>query len=165
MHGAALDGMEFRQTASPICAVSTIDSISVRPDRLEVLFHGRGNPVSFSWFWLRDHCRDEVCTHPHTGQRQLDTAAIPPGIRPRGARIDDDGESVEVDWGDHRSRYTARFLAALACPADTEPVPIPWDGRQWRNPGQSSRSPGSLGRTLANCAGYSICWPNTASVS
>lgn len=106
-----------------------------------------------------------MCTHPHTGQRQLDTAAIPPGIQPKSARIDEDGNSVEVDWGDHRSRYTATFLASLAYPADTKPVPVLWDARQWEKTrpavpfaGLTEGDIGELRRLLEMVAEYGVCF-------
>ncbi|MEM7143016.1 MAG: TauD/TfdA family dioxygenase [Actinomycetota bacterium] len=60
---------------------------TVRIDDLEI--HAR---------WLRDHGDDAGSVHPETGQRQVDTFAIPVDIAATAVRVD--ATVAEIDWSD-----------------------------------------------------------------
>ncbi|GAA5841725.1 hypothetical protein JCM9279_003083 [Rhodotorula babjevae] len=55
-----------------------------------------GTSTSFSYTWLRDHCREDRSYHPATRQRLVDTPKIPAGYRPDAVRSDERG--VYITW-------------------------------------------------------------------
>jgi trimethyllysine dioxygenase len=55
-----------------------------------------GEAARLPSFWLRDHCLCDVCSHPHTHQRQLDTFALDPSIKAVSAESTVDG--LHVTW-------------------------------------------------------------------
>lgn len=77
-----------------------IENIAATNDGLEVCFSDRDVPVSFSWFWVRDHGTDEASLDPETRQRKVDTFSIPRDITPVDVQISDDFDQIEIDWPD-----------------------------------------------------------------
>ena len=67
-----------------------IESIVPTDAGLDVVFAGSDSPVTFTWFWLRDHGVDDASLDPRTLQRRVDTFSIPADIAPMHVRIDDD---------------------------------------------------------------------------
>ncbi|BGP25914.1 hypothetical protein JCM10295v2_004856 [Rhodotorula toruloides] len=57
---------------------------------------GNGAETTFSYIWLRDHCREERSFHPQTKQRLIDTFKIPSDYRPSAARTTEEG--LIVTW-------------------------------------------------------------------
>ncbi|GAA5866356.1 hypothetical protein JCM8547_000750 [Rhodosporidiobolus lusitaniae] len=55
-----------------------------------------GATTSFSYVWLRDHCREERSYHPKTKQRLVDTYLIPENIKPASLRIENEG--LYITW-------------------------------------------------------------------
>ena len=81
--------------------------------------------------WLRDNCPCPQCRHPGSGQRLLETAAIPVSIHPAHRRPLPGGD-LAVEWspGGHQSLYPAAFLrpyASAAAGPPTHPAPIAWE--------------------------------------
>jgi trimethyllysine dioxygenase len=70
----------------------------------------------YPWLWLRDHAHDDATMHPVTQQRQLDTAAVPAGLRAGSATIE--GDVVRVAWhgGDEISEIPVAFLHRFRSP-------------------------------------------------
>ncbi|GAA5832341.1 hypothetical protein JCM11251_006415 [Rhodosporidiobolus azoricus] len=58
-----------------------------------------GRVWSPSWFWLRDHCREERSFHPKTRQRLVDVFKIPADIAPESVKETEDG--LVVVWPEH----------------------------------------------------------------
>ncbi|KAL3664044.1 hypothetical protein V7S43_010930 [Phytophthora oleae] len=56
-----------------------------------------GASAKFHKLWLRDHCQCELCTHPDTRQRQLDTASIPMDTPFHRVEVTNAG-AVAIDW-------------------------------------------------------------------
>lgn len=86
----------------------------VRTDTgLDVVFADGGEPVSFSWFWLRDHGVDDASLDPATLQRRVDTFTIPGDIAPSDVAIDEANEEILIDWPDApQTRITGHVLAS-----------------------------------------------------
>lgn len=59
---------------------------------------GKGDVVTYPWFWLRDHGEDRESQDERTLQRQIDTFSIDEGIRARSARLSSDGTMVFLQW-------------------------------------------------------------------
>ena len=98
---------------------------------LEVVWD-TGERTSYPWLWLRDHATDPQSYDSRSGQRELYTAGLDPGIRGLAARLSPDGHSVEIDWpdGPRGVAYDAGFLwrfrapaPAAASPDRRQPVP------------------------------------------
>jgi DUF971 family protein len=71
-----------------------------------------GHPSRFHAIWLRDGCLCPACAHPGTGQRLLETGAIPDDLALASARVNPDGD-VEVAWADgHAGVYPTAWLRA-----------------------------------------------------
>jgi gamma-butyrobetaine dioxygenase len=69
-----------------------------------------GHASRFHAIWLRDGCLCPACAHPGTGQRLLETGALPDGVALGSARLTSAGD-VEVAWGDgHASVYPTAWL-------------------------------------------------------
>lgn len=83
--------------------------------------------ADFHWFWLRHN--SELDRHPLTHERIVCSSELPLDPRPRDVRIAENGESLDVDWGDRAdgkvSRYAAVWLQAYAYAADRPTVPPP----------------------------------------
>src|SRR5688572_6042715 len=94
-----------------------IRQFSMAERQIEVAW-ADGHHSTFHALWLRDNCGCPECRHP-SGQRLLDTLAIPADIAPASVNAHDG--SVEIVWGNdgHRSTYTARWLRAH-CYTDNE---------------------------------------------
>ncbi len=98
---------------------------------LEVVWD-TGERASYPWFWLRDHATDPQSYDSRSGQRELYTAGLDPGIRGLAARLGSDGHSVEIDWpdGPQSVAYDAEFLWRFRAPAPAAAAPDrrrPWD--------------------------------------
>ena len=98
---------------------------------LEVVWD-TGEQASYPWLWLRDHATDAESYDPRSGQRELYTAGLDPGIRGLAARLVSDGQSVEIDWPDGPLgvAYEAQFLWRFRAPAPAAAAPDrrrPWD--------------------------------------
>lgn len=57
-----------------------------------------GATARFHKLWLRDHCRCELCMHPETQQRQLDTASIPMDMPLQDLEVVAAGSAVAINW-------------------------------------------------------------------
>ncbi|GAA5933087.1 hypothetical protein JCM3775_005310 [Rhodotorula graminis] len=68
-----------------------------------------GSTTSFSYVWLRDHCREERSYHPATRQRLVDTPKIPADYRPDAVRSDERGIYVTWPNSSFESTYESFF--------------------------------------------------------
>ena len=89
---------------------------------LEVVWD-TGEQAIYPWLWLRDHATDAQSYDPHSGQRELYTAGLDPGIRGLAARLGAAGHSVEIDRPDGPLgiAYDAQFLWRFRAPAPAAP--------------------------------------------
>jgi len=73
---------------------------------------GDGHQSLFHYVWLRDNCPCPQSRHA-SGQRLVETAAIPLDIRPHSLHVDESG-AIAVVWANdgHTSRYEAAWLRA-----------------------------------------------------
>jgi [2-(trimethylamino)ethyl]phosphonate dioxygenase len=103
-------------------------SRAVRERILDLALAGRdlairwadGHASRFHAIWLRDGCLCPACAHPGTGQRLLETAAIPDGVALASARLTPGGD-IEATWASdgHPSLYPAAWLRRHCyCDAD-----------------------------------------------
>jgi gamma-butyrobetaine dioxygenase len=90
-----------------------------RSDRALAIRWADGHASRFHAIWLRDGCLCPACAHPGTGQRLLETGALPDGVALGSARLTSTGD-VEVAWSDdHASVYPAAWLRRHCyCDAD-----------------------------------------------
>ncbi len=99
---------------------------ALEPDEagLEVVWDS-GEQARYSWFWLRDHATDAESYDSRSGQRELYTAGLDPGIRGLAARLGADGRSVEIDWpdGPQSVTYDAGFLWRFRAPGPAATAP------------------------------------------
>ena len=65
-----------------------------------------GRKNCFPFLWLRDNCAKNF--HPQTQERVFDMMTVPLDIRPVTLKLA--GDSVEIDWGNHNSSYSADWL-------------------------------------------------------
>ena len=88
-----------------------------------------GPAAAVSLFWLRDHCPSPQSHHPETGQRLLDTFALPERIEAERVALEEGGRVLRIEWAheDHVSRFEAGFLAGLR----TAPEALPIQRRTW----------------------------------
>lgn len=128
---------------SPGEATRHVERIVLKDDGLEVLFPGDTTPVTFSWFWLRDHGIDEASLDPETLQRRVDTFAIPADTRPVNVRIDEMREEVFIDWDDApQTRISGRLLAsALGRTDETRELASPVERVLWDRQAPLARMP------------------------
>jgi len=87
-------------TARPATPTGFLETVVTTEHGIDVVFAAGEGPVSFSWFWLRDHGIDEASLDPRTLQRRVDTFSIPADITPKNVRISDDLNEVVIDWHD-----------------------------------------------------------------
>ena len=107
--------------------------VTVRDGRLELQW-GDGHRSAFHGVWLRDNCPCPACRHPGTGQRLLETAALPDDVRLRGALAGADG--VRVTWGDgHAAVFDPGWLRAH-CYCDADRAGAGARHRFWRAEGR-----------------------------
>ncbi|MCP3140773.1 TauD/TfdA family dioxygenase [Pyxidicoccus xibeiensis] len=98
-------------------------------DFLRVYFTEGAGPrhADFHWFWLRHN--SELDRHPLTRERIVCSSELPFELRPRDARVSEDGSAVDIDWGDRAdgqvSRYAAAWLLTHAYAADRAAAPPP----------------------------------------
>ncbi|MFO1056442.1 MAG: trimethyllysine dioxygenase [Dongiaceae bacterium] len=102
-----------------------IGAAALRGDEVEIAWRDGGAPTRFPLIWLADHDHAPESLHPDTGQRLLDTAAIPPDLKAAGLELRDDGALLTIAWQGGRapSRLPARFLHAMALAGGAEPEP------------------------------------------
>ncbi len=103
------------------------DSVAV------TLADGRRHRLPF--LWLRDHCACADCLHPETGQRLLDTFALPAELAVDS--LESSPQELTIRWSDgHVSRHPAGRLAdALAEPE--APALTLWRGDELADDGPS----------------------------
>jgi len=94
-----------------------VAALEIAEDGLAITWTG-GPPASrYPWLWLRDHGHEPATLHPVTGQRQLDTAAVPADIGASGASLADDGLTLEVIWSTgEQSCFPLEFLWQFRAP-------------------------------------------------
>jgi gamma-butyrobetaine dioxygenase len=113
----------------------TLAAISVE-DRTVTVRWTDGHAGVYHAVWLRDSCQCPACGHPETGQRLLETGALPADLRLATARVAPDG-ALDVVWAadGHASRFSPAWLRHHCyCEADRaarRPRPRTWraDGR------------------------------------
>lgn len=90
--------------------------VDAAPTGLTIAFAGGSSSegIEFPWHWLRDNGEDEQSLDPHTGQRRVDTFAIPLDIS--GALEFESPVELGLTWSDGSSatRHTADTLARVA---------------------------------------------------
>lgn len=110
-----------------------IEAAMLRGDGIEVRWRDGSAPARFPLVWLADHDHAPESLHPETGQRLVDTAAIPPDLRAASLALTEDGALLTVAWqgGRPASRLPAVFLHAMAAVGGREPAPArtPWARR------------------------------------
>ena len=108
-----------------------LNNLVLGDDMLSLSFDG-GNAARFDYFWLRDNARDPESFDSRSHQRELFTAAVDPMIRPKAARLSDDGAALILDWPDLdiEAHYQADFLQRFSAASDPMQLPAatPWDG-------------------------------------
>lgn len=79
---------------------------------LEIGFEGLVRRTTFPWHWLRDNADDDYTFNPATGQRRIDSFAIPPHLAGI-VEINDQCDEIRISWSDNsqRSVYTSYRLA------------------------------------------------------
>lgn len=94
--------------------MATLSNAEVRDDGVvSVDINGRSS--LFHGFWLRDNCRCELCFHPVSLQRMVDSKAVDLDIRPKSASVSDCGENLLIRWlDDHLSEFSAKFLSQFS---------------------------------------------------
>ncbi len=93
------------------------ESIDVRADGSFELVWPGGKRAALPAFRLRDACPCAGCIEEGTGRKILDTATIPPDVRP--TRVDPVGNyAVQIHWSDGHSSgiYTWQTLRELCGP-------------------------------------------------
>ena len=111
--------------------MSTLVSLRVHPDRLEVVWPD-GAASTFPWIWVRDHAHDLATLHPVTQQRQLWTAGIDTTIAAIGASIDPVTAEVVAQWADGTAstlplEFLERFRTPRTATAHVESERTLWD--------------------------------------
>jgi trimethyllysine dioxygenase len=111
--------------------MSTLVSLRVHPDRLEVVWPD-GVASTFPWIWVRDHAHDLATLHPVTQQRQLWTAGIDTTIAAIGASIDPVTAEVVAQWADGTAstlplEFLERFRTPSTATAHVESERTLWD--------------------------------------
>jgi trimethyllysine dioxygenase len=111
-----------------------------------------GTALRYPSFWLRDHCPCDVCQHPSTHQRQLDTFAIDPDIKassvePTAAGLQITWPSQPPDESHHTSVYPWEWLETHPPFVQGKPGTKPVAGRTWTHV-RPSDPPASLPRVL-----------------
>lgn len=110
-----------------------IGAAALRGDEVEVAWRDGTAPSRFPLIWLADHDHAPESLHPETGQRLIDTAAIPRDLAAAGLELREDGALLTVAWQGSRapSRLPAAFLHAMAANGGREPAParILWTRR------------------------------------
>ncbi len=113
----------------------SITGVAVGADALEVRFERHDRALRYPWKWVRDHGEDAASRDPVTGQRLVDTFAIPADLTAHRATASPSG--VLVEWGDGAppTELSAELLADVAglivAPskqlwgAGTRPDPLP----------------------------------------
>jgi len=84
--------MNILNSSSIILDVTTLNT------GLEVTFASATKPVSFSWFWLRDHGIDSASLDAVTKQRLVDTFSIPQNLRPATVNFDQEQQLIVIEW-------------------------------------------------------------------
>ena len=94
--------------------VPSIVAVALTADAIEVRFDSRADPVRYPWTWVRDHSEDPSSLDPATGQRLVDTFAIPADAVATGVALA--RGTVRVDWldGSPPSELSAALLAEVA---------------------------------------------------
>ena len=65
--------------------------------------------LQIDYFWLRDHCRCNLCYNHETFQRKVSLSDIPDDVTVIGSTLE--GELFDVVWSDkHKSSYDLAFL-------------------------------------------------------
>ena len=84
-----------------------------------------GEPLAAPWLWLRDNAPQAM--NPQTGQREIDTAALP-AAAPAAAQVAEDGAALQVRWDDGGDIQIipADYLAAV-CGGESPPPQTLWD--------------------------------------
>ncbi len=79
-----------------------------------VVTWGDNSRSRFHYFWLRENCRCEGCTHPDAWERLLDLSSIPLDIAP--SAVETVSDQLELTWPDgHRSVYSFDWLDRHRC--------------------------------------------------
>lgn len=103
---------------------------ALKDDEL-ILTWADGSQFSYSFFWLRDHARDESSFDARSHQRKLFTAGIDTDIEPRAVEVIPDGTALLIAWPDlgEPIRYEAEFLYQLRSPGldSTRKASVLWD--------------------------------------
>ena len=108
-----------------------LNNLVLGDDMLSLSIDG-GMAAQFDYFWLRDNARDPQSYDSRSHQRELFTAAVDPMIRPKAARLSDDGAALILNWPDLEieAHYQADFLKDFSSAEDGMRLPAaaPWDG-------------------------------------
>ncbi|GAA5883111.1 hypothetical protein JCM3774_002859 [Rhodotorula dairenensis] len=87
-------------SASPLCftdlASRATPAVVDHGERSATIELPGGDRTTFSFLWLRDHCREERSYHPQTRQRLVDTTKIPSDYRPESVQAEREG--LRVNW-------------------------------------------------------------------
>ncbi|HEV7252807.1 MAG TPA: trimethyllysine dioxygenase [Mesorhizobium sp.] len=76
-----------------------------------------GQEKFFSWLWLRDHSQEPEDFHPRARQRLLETFHLGKVEPAESVEVSEAGDRLVVRWqGNHATRFTADFLAAVTSP-------------------------------------------------
>jgi len=94
--------------------VPPIAGAEMTPEALEVRFEGRSEPVCCPWRWVRDHGEDSSSLDPVSGQRLVDTFAIPADVRAESVVVAAGAVTVEWPAGTPPTVLSAELLAGVA---------------------------------------------------
>jgi [2-(trimethylamino)ethyl]phosphonate dioxygenase len=101
-----------------LAAVPTVEHLEIDGSRLRIEW-GDGHTSAFHAVWLRDNCSCPDCRHP-SGQRLLDTRAVPDTVAIADARASDGVVAATFADG-HESSWDAAWLRAN-CYCGEEPT-------------------------------------------
>lgn len=74
-----------------------------------VVAFANGDVGRFHYFWLRDHCPCQDCTHPSAWERTFDMLSEPVDIIP--VHVDNADNKLTLQWpGGHHTAYTLEWL-------------------------------------------------------
>lgn len=92
---------------------SIIQTVPTTSHSLKIIFKDH-QTCDFKYVWLRDNCQCSKCIHPDNKQKLTDSASLDINIRPKGFRINEEGQ-LHIEWPDengdvHSSYFEPHWL-------------------------------------------------------
>lgn len=107
--------------------VHQLTAARLTPEGVEVVFDD-GVAAVVSGRWLRDHGDDPTSRDPHTGQRLVDTFALPTDLMPSQVSPSEDGTQLTATWPGPLTTHVAAATvhACVSSPIDEPTGPVDW---------------------------------------